>query len=103
LTHPEELVRPFETPLTLHLRVAGVPIRILTNAEDLWASLRHYYRAYVSPADSLPVAVVKLVQGEGRPPGEPEFLPCEFIPGPSVCDLSPASTGTSRGMPATSS
>jgi len=70
LTHPEELVRPFEAPLTLELCVAGVPIRILTNAEDLWASLRHYYRGYVSSADTPPVAVVKLVQGEARPPGE---------------------------------
>jgi HprK-related kinase B len=79
---PGALVRSFATPLELELRVAGVPVRILTNAEDVRAALRQYYRSYVSSTAAVPAAVVRLVQGETIPPGE--FVDIERGPGKKV-------------------
>jgi HprK-related kinase B len=53
-----------EAPFELHLRVADVPLRLVTNEAEIWARLRAYYRAWLSPLSSAaPLLTVKLIQG----------------------------------------
>jgi HprK-related kinase B len=65
------LVAPFETPRVLELRIADVPMRVLTN--DLWihAQLARYYAPYVALTPARAPRVVSLIQG--RAPAQGEF------------------------------
>lgn len=69
MIHPETLLAPVPTPLTVPLRFADVPIRVLTNDEDVWAGLRLYFGTHVVDEDAVPAAVVRLVQGALDPGG----------------------------------
>ena len=51
-----------ETPHVLGLRVAGVPLEVVTNEAGVWAALAAYYAPWVAPV-AAPVARVRLVQG----------------------------------------
>jgi len=82
VTTPQALIEPFETPYPLELRFLEVPIRVLTNDEDLWARLRLYYEPYLTGADSVPVTIVRLIQGSVDPGGP--FLDIERGAGKKV-------------------
>src|SRR5262245_36094550 len=70
MIHPETLLADVATPLSISLRFAGIPIRVLTNDEEVSAGLRSYFSGYMVREDALPAAVVRLVQGTLDPGGE---------------------------------
>jgi HprK-related kinase B len=59
---PESLVEGIETPHSLSLRFADVPILVKTNDPEVRARLSSYFGAYVGSGSS-PMAEVRLVQG----------------------------------------
>lgn len=67
MTELASLAGGVPTPFVLSLRFADVPVRVLTNDPDVWASLGHYFRAWVMPDDVETPTVVTLIQG-GAPP-----------------------------------
>jgi HprK-related kinase B len=75
VTTPESLIAQFETPYALELRFCDVPIRVLTNDEEIWARLQLYYAPYVMAGDWTPVTSVRLIRGEVDPGGH--FLDIE--------------------------
>jgi HprK-related kinase B len=52
-----------DTGLELGLRIAGIPLRVRTNDEEVRQRLAAYFEAYVSPGAGPPAAEVQLVQG----------------------------------------
>jgi HprK-related kinase B len=66
---PESLVEGIETPHSLSLRFADVPIRVKTNDSEVQTRLASYFAAYVVGGSS-PLAEVRLVQGSVTIPGE---------------------------------
>jgi HprK-related kinase B len=66
---PASLIEGIETPHSLSLCFADVPIRIETNDAEVQARLASYFRAYVRTGSS-PQAEVRLVQGAVPIPGE---------------------------------
>jgi HprK-related kinase B len=65
------LIAPFETPHTLDLGLADVPIRVLSNDLEIHSRLARYYAPYLIQATGRPRFVVSLIQG--RPPGQGDF------------------------------
>jgi HprK-related kinase B len=80
--HPQSLIEAFPTPHALELRFLDVPIRVLTNDEEIRDRLRLYYEPYVAPGDLTPAASVRLIQGRVQPDGE--FLDVERGEGKKV-------------------
>ena len=84
MTVLDTLIAPFETPCALDLRFADVPVRVLTNATEIWSGLRRYYAPWVQEHGDDGAAIVRLVQaeapemsgfvpvgrGDGKPPKE---------------------------------
>ena len=66
---PASLVAEFQTPHTLSLRFADVPVRVKTNDLEIRARLASYFRPYVI-ADSSPLAEVSLIHGSVPLSGE---------------------------------
>jgi HprK-related kinase B len=60
----DELIEPHDTPYALDLRFAGVPVRVLTNATEVWTGLRGYYAPWVEERPDASAAIVRLVQAE---------------------------------------
>jgi HprK-related kinase B len=52
--------------LALSLRLIDVPMRILTNDNDVWTALSRYLEPYVTTEDLTPATVVTLLQGDPR-------------------------------------
>jgi HprK-related kinase B len=67
------LVATYATPLALDLRFAGVPVRVLTNASEVYAGLRRYYAPWVEARPDGSATLVRLVQAES--PALPGFVP----------------------------
>ena len=63
------LVGEVLAPHVLGLRVAGVPLEVVTNEADVWAALGRYYEPWLAPVTA-PAARVRLIQGtlEARGP-----------------------------------
>jgi HprK-related kinase B len=63
------LVGAVLAPHVLGLRVAGVPLEVVTNEADVWAALGRYYEPWLAPVTA-PAARVRLIQGalEARGP-----------------------------------
>ena len=66
---PGSLIAGIETPHSLSLCFAEVPIRVTTNDPQILAGLESYFRPYVI-AGSPPAAEVTLIQGSVPIPGE---------------------------------
>jgi len=66
---PSSLVADIETPHSLSLCFAEVPIRVTTNDPQILAGIESYFRPYVI-AGSPPAAEVSLIQGSVPIPGE---------------------------------
>ena len=64
MTTLDALVAPFETPFALDLRFADVPVKVLTNATEVWAGLRRYFAPWVQDRADDGAAIVRLVQAE---------------------------------------
>lgn len=63
MSSPETAIAPLADPLVLSVRIAGVPLRVLTNDEDVAAALRRYYAPWVVSDDVAPVTTINLSQG----------------------------------------
>ena len=66
---PQSLIEGIETPHSLSLRFADVPIRVKTNDPEVWTRLASYFAAYVV-GGAPPLAEVRLIQGSVPIPGE---------------------------------
>jgi HprK-related kinase B len=69
VTGPAALASRFDTPLTLALEVAGVPLVVRTNDSEIWTRLAAYYAPYVVEAVAPGAVEVRLVQGTMEPRG----------------------------------
>jgi HprK-related kinase B len=68
VSSPETLVGDVVASHALGLRVAGVPLEVVTNDADVWAALGRYYAPWAAPV-SAPAARVRLIQGRLDPRG----------------------------------
>jgi HprK-related kinase B len=66
---PQSLIEAIETPHSLSLCFAEVPIQVKTNDPEVRARLASYFRPYVI-SGSPPLAEVRLIQGSLPIPGE---------------------------------
>jgi len=65
---PESLIAGIETPYSLSLCFAGVPLRVTTNDPEVREQLAAYFRAFVV-GEASPLAEIRLIQGSVPIPG----------------------------------
>ena len=68
MSTPAAIVGDVSAPHGLGLRVAGVPLEVVTNDADVWAALSLYYAPWLANVTD-PAARVRLIQGRWDPRG----------------------------------